>query len=77
MTTSIEWTDAFAQLLGVAVPSEEDVETILALAGCAAHASQRTAAPVACWMAARSSRSLGEALELAQALIIADDHLDQ
>ncbi len=77
MTTSMEWTSAFAQRLGVAAPSDEDVQTILALAGCAAHASERTAAPVACWMAARSDLTLSEALELAKALSNADDASDQ
>jgi hypothetical protein len=49
----------------VAPPSEEEFETLLRLAGVAAHASARTAAPVACWLAARAGRSPAAALEVA------------
>ena len=50
------------------MPSQEDVDAILALAGVAAHASERIAAPVACWMAARAGVSLDEARRLADEL---------
>jgi hypothetical protein len=39
---------------------------VLDLAGEAAHASQRIAAPVACWLAARAGVDLDEALTLAR-----------
>ena len=39
---------------------------MLELAGEAAHASQRTAAPVSCWLAAAAGLSPAEALDLAR-----------
>lgn len=52
-----DWLNAFAALLGVEPPTEEDVNDLLALAGVAAHASERTAAPISCWLLARSGLS--------------------
>lgn len=67
MTTSIEhWLNAFATRLGVERPSDAERDAILALAGTAAHASDRSVAPIACWMAAASGRSVHEALDLAR-----------
>jgi hypothetical protein len=66
MSTAPAWLQAFADRLGVDAPSEEDVTRILELAGSAAHASHRTAAPVACWMAAAAGLSPHEALEIAR-----------
>jgi hypothetical protein len=54
--------------LGQPAPSPDEIETLLALAGHAAHASHRQAAPVSCWMAARAGFTPSEALALAQAL---------
>ncbi|MSO42401.1 MAG: hypothetical protein EXQ70_11005 [Solirubrobacterales bacterium] len=59
------WIERFAEGAGVQSPSAEDVEAILDLAGTAAHASERTAAPVACWIGARSGRPLDELAEIA------------
>jgi Domain of unknown function (DUF6457) len=64
--TDREWIDAFAAALGAPAPGDAEVEAILALAGEAAHASQRTAAPVACWLAAAAGRTPGDALALAR-----------
>ena len=66
--TDREWIAAFAAGLGVPAPDDGDVERILALAGVAAHASARTAAPVACWLAAAAGRPLDESLALARAV---------
>jgi hypothetical protein len=66
MSTSQSWLREFAERLGVEVPSEEEVATILDLAGSAAHASQRVAAPVACWIAAAAGLSPAAALEVAR-----------
>jgi hypothetical protein len=66
--TDREWTDAFAAALGVPAPDERQVQTLLELAGEAAHASQRTAAPVACWLAAVSGRSPEDALAVARSV---------
>ena len=48
--TGDEWIAAFAASLGVEPPDAETVETLLDLAGTAAHASERTAAPIACYL---------------------------
>jgi len=69
MTTSAtEWLTAFAAELGVDAPSVAECEDILALAGSAAHASERTAAPIACWLAAKAGLGTSEARELAARL---------
>jgi hypothetical protein len=49
--TRDEWIAAFAADLGVDPPDADTVETLLELAGTAAHASERTAAPIACYLA--------------------------
>ena len=61
MTTK-EWLSGFAAVLGVDAPSDEQISDLLRLAGEAARASERTAAPVACWLAARAGLSPAEAL---------------
>lgn len=58
--TRDEWIAAFAAEAGVATPSVEEIRELLELAGTAAHSSERTAAPLACWIAGRSDRSLAE-----------------
>jgi hypothetical protein len=63
-----EWIDAFAQRLGVEPPTAEDWSTLLDMAGLAAHASERVAAPVACWVAARAGESPEAALLVAREL---------
>lgn len=65
-TTRQEWIEAFASQLGVEAPTESDVEQILELAAIAAHSSERTAAPVASWIAAKTGLSLPEVLKVAQ-----------
>ena len=64
--TAAEWLASYAERLGVPPPSAEDVDAVLALAGVAAHASERIAAPVACWLAARAGVQLDEAIRLAK-----------
>lgn len=67
MTTPTEnWLDDFARRLGVTAPNDAERDAILALAGTAAHASERTAAPIACWMAAAAGLSATDALALAR-----------
>ncbi|MHB8335201.1 MAG: DUF6457 domain-containing protein [Acidimicrobiales bacterium] len=61
-----QWLEQFAAGLGVETPSDAELEAILALAGTAAHASERTAAPIACWMAAAAGLNVFEALEIAR-----------
>ena len=65
-TSASEWLNEFAQQLGVEAPSEAEREAILALAATAAHASERTAAPIACWIAAAAGLSVENAVALAR-----------
>ncbi|MGH2902642.1 MAG: DUF6457 domain-containing protein [Solirubrobacteraceae bacterium] len=64
--TRDQWLAEFARRLDVEPPTEREVEQLLNLAGLAAHASERTAAPIACWIAGRSPQELSELLELAR-----------
>ena len=66
--TADDWTAQFAEALGRPAPDAAEVGTLLKLASVAAHASERRAAPIACWLAATAGRSPEEALALAQAL---------
>ena len=66
--TADDWVDAFAAAAGVPVPTTHDVEQLLDLAGVAAHASERTAAPIACWIAATAGLTATEALTLARTI---------
>jgi Domain of unknown function (DUF6457) len=61
-----QWITTYAERLDTTVPSPEDFSLILNLAGEAAHASERAAAPVACWVAARAGVDLEQALEVAR-----------
>ncbi len=54
MPTAEAWLDAFAARLGVPAPTEEERTALLRLASTAAHDSERRAAPIACWLAARA-----------------------
>ena len=65
-TTTRQWIDRIASSLGVMSPSDDEIEQLLSLAAVAAHASDRTAAPVTCWIAAHSSMDLNEVLVIAQ-----------
>ena len=49
-----------------------ETEELLALAAVAAHASERTAAPVACWLVARAGTAPSDALALASAVAPAE-----
>ena len=63
-----EWLAEYAKRLGTVPPASEEFALILELAGAAAHASERVAAPAATWVAAKSGRPLDEALEIAKAM---------
>ena len=62
------WIAAFAARLGAEPPDEETVATLLDLAGAAAHASERTAAPIACWLVGRAGVGPAEALATARSV---------
>ena len=63
-----EWIAAFAAELEVDPPDAGEFATLLDLAGEAAHSSERVAAPVACWVAAKAGVEPEEALRLAREL---------
>ena len=52
--TRSEWIAQFAARLGVEPPDDQTIEALLALAGDAAHASERSAAPIACYLVGRA-----------------------
>ena len=64
--TAEQWTQRFAEAVGGEPPSEAELTEILELAAVAAHASERKAAPVACWIAGRTGMPLPEAIAVAQ-----------
>jgi hypothetical protein len=67
MTTE-EWVAAFGAAAGIAPPSPADIDVLLQLAGVAAHASERTAAPITCWIAAHAGLDPAAALALAESM---------
>jgi hypothetical protein len=66
--TRDEWVAAFAAAAGVTPPTPDELDSLLELAGVAAHASERTAAPITCWLAAVGGLSPSAALDLASSL---------
>lgn len=66
MATMSEWVEAFAAAVGQPAPSADEVDEILTMAGTAAHASVRQAAPVTCWLAAAAGLSSREAGAIAR-----------
>jgi hypothetical protein len=61
-----EWLGEFCVRIGVDPPSREEMGALLKLAATAAHASERPAAPLACWAAGRSGRDAAELNEIAE-----------
>ena len=64
--TAEEWIAEFARRLDLDPPSPSEMGAILKLAATAAHASERTAAPMACWLAGKTDRALDELDEIAR-----------
>jgi hypothetical protein len=64
--TAEEWIAAYAAALGRPAPTREEMDAVLALASTAAHASERRAAPIACWLAASAGVPLAEAQSSAE-----------
>jgi hypothetical protein len=62
------WLAAFAAELGQPAPTDAEIEALLALAGVAAHASARQAAPIACWLSAKAGTAPADALAAARRL---------
>ncbi len=57
-----EWIRQFAERLGQPAPDAAATEALLALAGDAAHGSERVAAPIACYLVGRAGRDPEEVL---------------
>ena len=63
-----EWIDVFAARVGTEAPTAQEFSALLDLAGEAAHCSERVAAPVSCWGAARAGVDPGQALAIARGI---------
>ena len=61
-----DWLAAYADKLGTDAPTKEELKAVLDLAAEAAHSSERIAAPVASWLAAKAGVPLEEAIRLAK-----------
>ena len=68
MTTTAEWVSAYAEAAGISPPTRDDIDALLQLAAVAAHASERTAAPITCWIAATAGLTPTRALALAESM---------
>jgi hypothetical protein len=66
-----QWLTAYAAEIGTEPPTDEQMDLLLELAGVAARASERTAAPVTCWLTARAGIEPRDALAAGRRL--ADD----
>lgn len=77
MTSVDEWLEAFITATNGDQLNNEDCEAILALASEAAHSSERTAAPLACWVASAAGLSPLAALEIARSIPSAREHEDK
>ena len=67
------WIDAFSAELGLEPPDDATVEALLDLAGVAAHASERTAAPITCWLIGQAGIGVDEARLLDDSLSATDE----
>lgn len=71
--SAAEWLAAFAERIGRSAPDPATVDVLLELAGVAAHASERIAAPIACWLVGATDLTPDEALAIARSLFPEDD----
>lgn len=55
------WLAGFAERLGTTPPTDQELDELLELAGEAARAAARQAAPLACWLVARAGLTPAEA----------------
>jgi hypothetical protein len=74
--TGEQWIEVFAEAIGLSPPGQDQVDAILELAASAAHSSERTAAPVAAWLAGTSGKSLHEVNEAARRISGAEHGAD-
>jgi hypothetical protein len=66
--TPDEWIEAFAERLGVTAPDAQTIDTLLSLAGTAAHQSERTAAPIACYLVGLAGTDPSTAAQIAESI---------
>jgi Domain of unknown function (DUF6457) len=64
--TAEEWIRTFAEQIGRKPPDQEEMDEILRLAAIAAHASERIAAPLACYLAGTTERPVSQLITLAE-----------
>lgn len=64
--TAQEFLDTFATEVGVPAPTSQEFDTLLEVAAVAAHASERVAAPLACWMGGASGMPAADLLAAAR-----------
>ena len=63
-----DWLARFAAEIGIIPPTSEELDMLLELAGIAAHASERPAAPITCWLVGRAALNPRDALAVGQRL---------
>ena len=68
MTDPADWLAAFATELGQVPPTPDEINDLLAVAATAAHASERWAAPLACWLVGRASVAPSQARRIAESI---------
>ena len=66
--TAQEWIEKFAAEVGAEPPTEDEFNAMLDLAAVAAHASERVAAPIACWIGGASGRSIEDLQKIAEGI---------
>ena len=64
--TAEEWIRTFAEQIGCDPPDQQQMDEILRLAAVAAHASERIAAPIACYLAGTTTNSLTQLITVAE-----------
>jgi hypothetical protein len=64
--TAEEWIRTFAEQIGRNPPDQKEMDEILRLASIAAHASERIAAPIACYLAGTTTTPLTQIIKVAE-----------
>jgi hypothetical protein len=67
-TDAGDWIRRYAEALGVEPPDDSTIDILLELAGVAAHASERTAAPITCYLVGQAGIEAAQALDLGRRL---------
>ena len=63
-----DWLAGFAAEVGTTLPTREELDMLLELAGVAARAAERPAAPITCWLVGRAGLDPRDALAVGQRL---------